>query len=567
MLKKLYISNYALIDTLETDFGTGLNIITGETGAGKSILLGALSLLCGARADSKKALNPERKIVVEGAFEAKGYGLQAIFEENGLDWDDAEMLLRREVSSSGRSRAFVNDTPVSTALLSEIASHLVDIHSQHQNLLIGSKNFQLSIIDALADNEAERKDYRVCFREYAELRRHIHTLKEGIARARENEEFIRFRLEQLKKLSLRKGEQEELERRQEILSDSAAIGEALASANSMFTIPETGVLSRLQEVRGLLQSVNLELFNDDKDVDALPLSERLESVLIELNDISETIDDYIERVDFDPEQLIKVDNRLSQLYEAQQRFKVSDEQGLLDLMQTLEKEYASIEEDDMQLPELEHRLKEKAQELRHRAAALTETRSRAARMFAKKLEETARPLGMPNLKFLVALTAGKLTAEGQDVPSFLCAFNKNQVLLPVEKIASGGEVSRLMLCLKAIVASRMQLPTIIFDEVDTGVSGEIATRMAALMKMIASNIQVITITHLPQVAACGDRHYKVYKHDTDDATHTHVSLLDAEARVCETARMLGGAKIDDAALLNARSLLEQGQSHMIFYKE
>lgn len=553
MLKKLYISNYALIDTLEMSLGPGLTIITGETGAGKSILLGALSMLLGARSDSRKARSADRKMVVDGVFDASGYGLRDMFEEQGLDWDD-DLLLRREVSPSGRSRAFINDTPVTTSLLSQVASRLVDIHSQHQNLLIGSRDFQLRVLDALADNRRERQAYSACFRQYVELRRHIAALKERATRSRENAEFIRFRLDQLYKLKPKAGEQKELERRLEILSDSVSISEALAAATAHFTAGESSVLSRLYDVKSLLQGVNLSLFErDDDDQPSLPV--RLESALIELTDISETLADYLERVDSNPELLRKVDERLGALYDAQRRFNVSDEQGLLDLLDTLEAEYASIEGSDSELPELERALKAKGKELRQLADTLSATRRSAADAFAARLGELARPLGMHNLKFCAMTTIGKLTADGQDVPSFQCAFNKNQPLMPVEKIASGGEISRLMLCLKAIVASRMNLPTIIFDEVDTGVSGDIAARMALLMKEIASRIQVLAITHLPQVAAKGDAHFKVYKQDTDEATHTHIRLLDHEERVRETARMLGGTTVDEAALLNARSLL------------
>lgn len=554
MLKRLYISNYALIDTLEINLGPGLTIITGETGAGKSILLGALSLLLGARSDAKKARAAERKVVVEGTFEASGYGLRELFDEQGLDWDD-ELLLRREISASGRSRAFINDTPVTTTLLSQVASRLVDIHSQHQNLLIGARNFQLGVLDALAEHAGERRAYTAAFRQYVELRRHISELKERATRSRENAEFIRFRLDQLHKLKPKAGEQKELERRLEILSDSASISDSLAGATAHFTAGESSVLSRLHEVKSLLQGINLSLFSTDEEDSRDSLPVRLESALIELTDISETLADYLERVDSNPELLKKVEDRLGALYDAQRRFNVPDEQGLLDLLDSLEAEYASIEDADSDLPELERALKAKGKELRRLADDLSATRRAAAEAFAARLNEVARPLGMHNLKFSAMLTTGKLTADGQDTPSFQCAFNKNQPLMPVEKIASGGEISRLMLCLKAIVASRMNLPTIIFDEVDTGVSGDIAARMALLMKEIASSIQVLAITHLPQVASKGDAHFKVYKEDTDEATHTHIRLLEGEERVRETARMLGGTTVDEAALQNARSLL------------
>jgi len=557
MLKKLYISNYALIDNLEIALLPGLTIITGETGAGKSILLGALSLLLGARSDAKRGSDAARKVVVEGIFEAGGYGLRSLLEEQGIDWED-ELILRREISPAGRSRAFINDTPVPVAMLSQVASRLVDIHSQHRNLLIGNRSFQLSVLDALADNLPMRQAYAVCFKEYVEQRRCLNTLKEQISRTRENEEFIRFRLEQLRKLKPRAGEQAELERRQEILADSASISEALAFSCASLSEGDDSVLARLNSIRGRLQSISPAVFAQEGDAPTVPL--RLESAIIELSDMAETLAVYLDNVDTDPALLDKVESRLSALYDAQRRFGVADEQGLVSLREQLEAQYAGMEESEADIPEMERRLKEKGRELQRRAADLTESRRQAADVFAKRLIESAAPLGMHNLKFTVMLSAGKLTSDGRDEPSFLCAFNKNQPLLPVEKIASGGEISRLMLCLKAIVASRISLPTIIFDEVDTGVSGDIASRMASLMKQISADIQVIAITHLPQIAACGDTHFMVYKEDTEQATHTRIRLLEGDDRVRETARMLSGDTIDDAALLNAGSLIRRSQA-------
>lgn len=559
MLTKLYVSNYALIDNLEISLGPGLSIITGETGAGKSILLGALSLLLGARSDIKKCRRAERKVVVEGIFQAEGYGLQSVLEEQDVEWN-SELILRREISPAGRSRAFINDTPVSAALLSQVAARLIDIHSQHQNLLIGDRSFQLSVLDALADNKPLKQAYTECFKEYVEQRRHINALRERIAKTRENQEFIRFRLEQLRKLKPRIGEQSELERRQEILADSASISEILAHSCADLNEGDDAVLTRLHQVRARVQNLNTALFSANEDPNDPSLSVRLENVIIELTDIAETLADYLDRVDTDPALLAKVENRLSALYDAQRRFGVPDEQGLVDLYTRLESEYAGLEDTETALPELEMRLKEKARELRLRADELSQSRRQAADAFAARLMETAAPLGMHNLKFAVMLSTGKMTSEGQDQPEFICAFNKNQPLMPVDKIASGGEISRLMLCLKAIVASRMSLPTIIFDEVDTGVSGDIAARMAALMRLIAADIQVIAITHLPQIAACGDKHFMVYKQDTDRETLTHIRLLDDEERVRETARMLSGDIIDDAAMLNAASLLSRSRA-------
>ncbi|MBP3299376.1 MAG: DNA repair protein RecN [Muribaculaceae bacterium] len=555
MFRRLYISNYALIESVELTPGPGLTVITGETGAGKSILLGALSLLQGGRADARRIAANGRKTVVEGAFSTDVSGMRELLESHDLEWNDEELLLRREISSTGRSRAFVNDTPVSLQVMGEIAARLIDIHSQHHNLLIGDASFQLKVIDAIADNEAERTAYRDCYREYMKLHGRVAALKKRIAAGRENEEFIRFRLEHLHKLKPKAGEQAELERKQEILGDSAALSENLGIAVEALSGDGRSALGELRECRRVMQEVNTDLFEEPGEENGI--MDRLESVMVELRDISDTLADWAARVHANPVLLDKIERRLQQIYEAQRRLKVADESGLLELQTTLESQLAAITGEDDELPALERELKELGASLKRCAEALTETRRRGADRFAEMLVETALPLAMPNIKFAVSLSAGKLTPEGRDVPSFLCSFNKNQELQSVSAVASGGEISRLMLCLKSIIAGRMELPVLVFDEVDTGVSGDVASRIGAMMRGIAASRQVIAITHLPQVATQGDVHYKVYKEDTADATHSHVLALEGEARVMETARMLSGAEVDEAAIQNARSLLKQ----------
>lgn len=553
MLKRLDISNYALIENVEFTPGSGLTIITGETGAGKSILLGALSLLQGARADSRRLSAGGKKIVVEGAFTPEGEGLRRLLMENDLEWNDDELLLRREISTSGRSRAFINDTPVTTSLLAEVSARLIDVHSQHQNLLINDPRYQLRIIDAIAANGPEREAYLDAYREYSKLYARVAELKKKIASGRENEEFIRFRLEHLHKLKPKAGEQADLERKQEILSDSAAISENLCGALELISGDENSVLAKLRDSRRLLQDINTDLFEDTSEDGGL--MSRLESVMVELRDIADTLMNWRGRVHSNPALLAKIEARLQRIYDAQHRLKVPDEQGLIDLQNDLERQLASLTGEDGELPELQQRLRASGVILKECAEALTESRRAAADRFSQMIVEAARPLGMNHLKFAVSLTAGKLTPEGRDVPTFLCSFNKNQELQSVASIASGGEISRLMLCLKSIVADKMELPTLIFDEVDTGVSGDVAARIGAMMRRISRSRQVLAITHLPQVAAQGDIHYKVYKEDTEDTTHSHIRILEGEDRVVETARMLAGAVVDEAAILNARSLL------------
>ena len=547
MLTHLYISRYALIDTLDVEFTPGLSTITGETGAGKSIMLGALSLLLGQRADSRKAAPAaEGKTVVEGTFDISSFPhLTALLEECELDAaEDSLMILRREIAPTGRSRAFINDSPVSLQVMNRVASHLIDIHSQHANLLLANPAWQLNLIDAYADNAAERRAYRELYEAYRSLRSRIATLKTSAAHARENEEFIAFRLEHLRKLKPEEGELERLEARQQILADAGSISENIAEARALLADSDVGILDSLAQVINALHRVNPAIFADDPE-----LTSRVESARIDLADIASSLEDYLDRVEADPSELERTEARIDELYEAQRRFNVASEAELIELHKALEKEYAMLTDDDTDIPALEQELHALGARLKEAAAKLRQTRIDSIETISRLLLELARPLGLANLRLAFSITTAKLTSTGGDMPSLLVAFNKNQELRPVEQVASGGEISRLMLCLKALMARRMQLPTIIFDEVDTGVSGDIADRMGALMRTMSADMQVLTITHLPQVAAKGASQYKVYKSDT------HMRRLTPEEREEEIAAMLSGADTSEAARHNARELL------------
>lgn len=557
MLEKLIIKNYALIDNLELDFNDGLTILTGETGAGKSIMLGALSLLLGARADTRVISDGGSKSIVEALFTGIDPALKEYFDRNDLEWNSGDVIIRREIAQNGRSRAFINDRPVTLGILSQLAEQLIDIHSQHANARINDPQVQLEIIDVIADNDSLRKDYLEEFAAYVNLRSRIHRLRDSIEKAKENSEFMRFQLEQLNKLNPKRGELEKIEARFELLSDADEIKERMSNAASLLGGYDDGAVDRLSEARSLVSSIDMKMFeNDDEDPG---IAERLEQAYIEVKDIYETLSDYASSIESDPLALSRASDRMNQYYEAVKRFRVKDAEELIDLRESLTEKLEAIDLGDPELPELEKEYKAKGKVLKERADILTASRHRAAEEFAAILNETARPLGLRNMGFQVGFQLGKLTPVGQDKVEFLCSFNKNQTPGPVAKIASGGEISRLMLSLKRILASRMNLPTIIFDEVDTGVSGEIADKMGNMMVEMSSDMQVMAITHLPQVAAKGKSHFKVYKSDGSEKTNTHVRELTIEERVKEIAAMMSGSNVSDAALDNARALLRNQQ--------
>lgn len=553
MLESLIIKNYALIDDLNLKFTPGLTIVTGETGAGKSIMLDALSLLLGERAETKAISDKSRKSVIEATFSSPSPELSKLLTDNGIEWNSAELIARREISASGRSRAFVNDTPVTLPVLSSITSNLIDIHSQHSNMVLSQSSSHLSIIDSFAGDAELLGRYRREFSEYVALRSKIKRIKEQIAKNKENREFIVFQLEQLDKLKPRKGELRQVEQEFDMLSDSDQIREDLGYAYNCFESGDRSINALLAEATESILKVNLDIFGDKVEEE---LAERLENLRIELKDITETVYDYLERVDSDPGRLAKVTARMNQIYDAIKRFKVMDEDGLVALHAELRGKLDSIDNGDGDLEEMEKQARTLAKDLKTLALELTGIRQEASVRLSELITETARPLGLQNLRFSVALTQGKLTADGQDTADFICSFNKNHEMQSMGKVASGGELARLMLSLKSIMAKCMNLPTVIFDEVDTGVSGEIADKMGDMMRRMGREMQVLAITHLPQVASKGDIHFKVYKTDNETRTVSHVRMLDKEERIRELAAMLSGKTINDAALLNARTLLK-----------
>lgn len=551
MIETLHISNYALIDNIEIEFAGGFNVITGETGAGKSIIMGALSMLLGARADSKVVRRADAKSVVEATFHVAGRdGIRKLCEENDIEWDPMGVcILRREILPTGRSRAFINDTPVNLSTLQAAATQLVDIHSQHNNLQLASPPYQLQVIDALVgDTEAKEKYPEL----YTQYRRALHRYKETkrqLAISRGDEEYMQFQLSQLDELKLTEGEQEELERERELMANLTEVKASLTAVNDAFSNNPNSILSQLK----IAETNTAEIVSL---IDEAPqLLERLESLRIEARDLAETFSNLDRDINADPARLEYIEQRLNDIYDLERKHHVDTVEALIEIREKLRADIENVANGDEKLQELEEAAKRAKRAALECARTLSEQRSQAAVQFATELKDRSLPLGMPNLRCQVSITQGELTATGMDTVEFLFAFNKNQPLMPVGNTASGGEISRLMLSLKSIVASKMQLPSIIFDEVDTGVSGDIAARMGRMMSEISRNIQVIAITHLPQVAALAATQFKVFKQDTDDATTTRIVRLTPQERVEQIAAMLSGDHVNEAARANARSLL------------
>lgn len=554
MIKKLSVSNYTLIDELHIDFEPGFSVITGETGAGKSIILGALSLILGQRADLKSLRHSDEKAVIEGVFDIASYHLRDFFDENELDYDEGECILRREILPSGKSRAFINDTPVSVAQLKALGEQLIDIHSQHQNLLLADSRFQLRVVDTMAGDAALLADYREHYHRWRERLQAFARLQEENRTGREEEDYLRYQLGQLDEAQLKEGEQEELEGELQTLQHAEEIKNELAVLQDCLHGEETGVVSLLNAALSRMKSLSRLYPEVDEWIG------RLESDYIDLKDIATTVDRSQENLNIDPERLAWVENRLDTYYSLQQKHRVSHAAELLALRDSFAERLARIENYDEELAALKRQVEEQEQQVRDLAARLTEVRQQSAAGISQTLTERVKPLGMPHLQFEIEVAPRpQLDETGGDAIRFLFSANKNQPLQPVSEVASGGEISRLMLSLKALVAHAMALPTIIFDEVDTGVSGEIADKMARIMREMAQCMQVISITHLPQVAAWGQTHYRVYKSDTDTATATHLVRLTDKQRVEEIARMLSGSSLTAAALDNARELLKRNE--------
>lgn len=552
MITSLHISNYALISTIDISFRPGLNIITGETGAGKSIILGALSLLLGGRADLKAVRDASRKSVIEAQFDIKGFDrILPILETNDIDPDPDTCILRRELTTSGRSRAFINDTPVTLSVLREVAIQLVDIHSQHQNLLLCRPDYQLSIIDSLAGTASLLDAYAKAYESYRLALKKYTTTRDMITRNRADAEFISFQLDQLREMNIQPGEQADLEQQREMLANMNVIKDNLTTALDAINGSRECVLSQLDTAASAIERLC------DILPDAGSLSERLQSAHIELRDIADTLSAYDADLNADPELLERIDDRLSKIYSLEAKHHVDNSDQLIALRERLSAQIAAIENADSTLDGLTVAAKQAKRAATSLAARLSDARKAQAEIFASDLKERAIPLGMKNLRCEIILSQGKLSPRGTDSADFRFAFNKNQPLMPVGETASGGEISRLILVIKSIVAEKMKLPTIIFDEVDTGVSGDVALRMGRLMQQISGSSQVIAITHLPQVAALGDAHFKVYKEDDDTSTNTRIRELADSEREAEIALMLSGSQSDPTALATARTLISQ----------
>lgn len=551
MIKTLHISNYALIDRIDITFFPGLNIITGETGAGKSIILGALGLLLGGRADTKVVRDPNVKSVIEATFSADGYtSLQQFCEENDIDWDDDTVILRREISTTGRSRAFINDSPVNLAQLQTAGLFLIDIHSQHQNLLLASPPYQLQVIDSVAGNATLNEEFHTLYNSYRQALRQYKQERIALDKARTNEEFLRYQYDMLVNASLQPGELEELENERKLLANMAQVKASLQLIGGALTDGDTNADDLVREAAA--EASQIASYVDDGEA----LADRLEALRVELRDIAATFADADGALSDDPARLDEVEERLNLLYDLLRRQQAETIEQLIEIRDRLANEIKAIDLGDEGLQKSETAAKKAKRAAMEKAEELSASRKSAAQQFAADLKERATPLGMKNLQVEISIKPVQLSATGIDAIEFLFAFNKNQPLMPVGSTASGGEISRLMLSIKSLVAHKMQLPSIVFDEVDTGVSGDVAHRMGALMKDISENIQVIAITHLPQVAAKGNAHFRVFKTDTDSSTITRIELLTPENRIAEIAQMLSGSTIDQAALANARALID-----------
>ena len=551
MLRSLYIQNYALIEKLDIRFDSGFSVITGETGAGKSIILGAIGLLLGQRADVKSIRKGATKCVIEAHFDVSAYGMKPFFEANELEYED-ECILRRELYASGKSRAFINDTPASLAQMKELGELLIDVHSQHQNLLLNKEGFQLNVLDLLAHDEAELAAYQKLYNDWRQARQDLEELVARAEQSRADEDYIRFQLEQLEEANLTDGEQEELEQEAEMLTHAEDIKAGLYRAGQALNADEGSVLEALKDCQNTMMGLRSVFAPADE------LADRLDSVYIELKDISQEVADKEEEVEFNPARLDEVNARLNLIYSLQQKHRVDTVKALLSLQENYALQLSAITSSDEDIARLEAQVKELFSQVIAQAQVLTEARTRAAREVERQMAARLVPLGMPNVRFQVEMGVRKEPGvHGADTVNFLFSANKNGVLQNISSVASGGEIARVMLSVKAMIAGAVKLPTIVFDEIDTGVSGEIADRMADIMQEMGDNDrQVISITHLPQIAARGRAHYKVYKEDNEVETNSHIRRLTDDERVEELAHMLSGATLTEAALNNARALLK-----------
>ena len=552
MLKQLYIKNFTLIDELNINLYSGFSVITGETGAGKSIILGAIGLLLGNRADTKAIKAGRDRCIIEAHFDLSRYDMQQFFIDNDIDEDLPDTIIRRELTAAGKSRAFINDTPVSLTKMRELGEQLVDIHSQHKNLLLQKEDFQLNVVDIIAQDSVQVKKYQAAYQAYKKADEKLKLLKEEIEKNKENEDFLRFQCKELEDAHLIKGEQEQLEQEYETMSHSEDIKTALFQADDLLSGEDGNILEKLKEATHQLQNIQ-DVYPEVKE-----LAERMDSSYIELKDVAQEVNGQIDNVDFDPARLDEINNRLDTLNSLQQKFHVEDVEKLIETFNRLKEQLSHIDNSDEDLEELEKEVNELKNKAKEQATLLTAIRTKAAKKVEEEMKQRLVPLGIPNVRFSISLTEKPLSHDGTDKVNFLFSANKSTPLQPVTQVASGGEIARVMLSLKAMISGAVKLPTIIFDEIDTGVSGKIAEKMANIMvEMGHHERQVLSITHLPQIAAMGRHHYKVSKEETEQGTISRMTELSQEERIQEIAQMLSGSDISEAALANAKELLKE----------
>lgn len=550
MLKHLYIKNFTLIDELDISLYEGFSVITGETGAGKSIILGAIALLLGQRADSKTIKQGAEKCVIEAHFDLSRYNMQAFFDENDIEYDADDCIIRRELTAAGKSRAFINDTPVALSMLKELGDQLMDVHSQHQNLLLNKQDFQLEVVDIISDDAAQLAKYQQTYTAYQAAEKELAELQAAIERNRENRDFLQFQYEELENAHLVEGEQEELEQRSDTMEHSEDIKSALYTTDNALSADQNGVIEQLRSSLSVLRSIEA-VYPEVGD-----LIQRIDSSYIDLKDVAHEISSLLESVDFDPAELNQVNNRLDRIYELEKKYHVDAIEALIEKHEMLHQQLQAIENGDESLDEVKARVSQLEAQARKEAEALTKLRTKAAKKIEDEMQKRLVPLGMPHVRFSIQLTTIELGVNGCDRVSFLFSANTSTPLQPVSQVASGGEIARVMLSLKAMISGAVKLPTIIFDEIDTGVSGKTAEMMAQIMKEMGGHgRQVISITHLPQIAALGSVHYKVEKNETANGTTSKMRQLDADERVREIAQMLSGSDVSEAAIQNAKALL------------
>ena len=551
MLKQLYIKNFTLIDELDIQLFPGFSVITGETGAGKSIILGALSLLLGQRADSKSIKSGCDRCIIEAHFDLSRYQLESLFADNDIDYDNEDCIFRRELTSTGKSRSFINDTPVSLAVMKSIGQQLVDIHSQHQNLLLQEEDFQLNVVDIIAQDGKQLSDYQQAFKDYQTARKAVVRMEEELAKAAENEDFMRFQYNELQEANLEPGQQEELEQESETLSHVEDIKEALFNAEGILSGEEANLVESLREVSRTLSNIK-GVFADVAEV-----TERIDSCYIELKDIAAEVSQLSSHVDYDPKRLDFINDQLGIIYSLEKKHRVETVEELITLRNQLKEQLSHLDNSSEEMDILRQQEKAAREKALKKASELNALRLKAAQKVEKEMKSRLVPLGIPNIRFVVDITQTEMTDKGTDKVAFLFSANTSTAMQPVAQIASGGEIARVMLSLKAMISGTVKLPTIIFDEIDTGVSGRVAEMMAKIMQeMGQTDRQVISITHLPQIAALGRHHYKVFKEETKEGTKSRMSLLSDEERIQEIAQMLSGSDVTTAAINNAKELLK-----------